>query len=690
MKKKILLIEIGTEELPSRFLHEIYSDFYRNFTKELKFYDISYKMIKQFFTPRRLALQILDIDVTQKISTINKRGPSIKHAYDKNGEFTEIASRWIKSYDIQINQISRFKNEKGEWLSYQIIKKQENIEFLLPKIIELSLKKIIIKKSMRWEINNNKFSRPIRNIVILLDKNIVLGKIFNITSDRFLQNHLSYKEEKIKINHAKDYPEILFKKYNIIADYESRKKSIIQQINSIATEIKGDIKNSDSLIKEVTNLVESPRAFLATFDKKFLKLPKKILIHILEKQQKCFPIYNKKNNIFQYFIFICNTCIENSKKIVLGYERVMHARLSDADFFFQNDRKIKLENHLVFLKKILFQTNLGSMYEKTMRIQSLMKWISNYSGSNKKDSIRAALLSKCDLVTNIVCEFPNLQGTVGMYYALEDKEKKDIAISLKEQYLPSFSGDKLPSTLIGCSLSIADKIDTLSGMFYNGNIPTANKDPFGLRRLSIGILRIILKKHILLDLKRLIKKSLSLYDKNLINNSLVYNKIINFFMIRLFNWYEEKKYNKNIIKSVLSCKHTQIINIDKKIKDLSNFYKLDDSKSILLSIKRISHIIEKEHKNIFGEINIKLIKQPEEITLFNQIENFKINTKNLFLEKKYKEILLKLTEFEKPIQHFFDNVKINHNNLEIRKNRLILLQRIIHIFSKITNFSYLY
>ncbi|QCI22018.1 glycine--tRNA ligase subunit beta [Buchnera aphidicola] len=690
MKEQTLLIEIGTEELPSRFLHKISSCFFENVKKDLKYYNFSYKKIKYFFTPRRLALTILDIDTSDKTFNINKKGPSILDSYDKNGRPTNIANNWAKHCGININEASCLKNKKGEWLVFKKIQKREKIEILLPEIIETALKKISIPKSMRWEFTNQKFSRPIRNIVMLLDNQIIKGRVFNIRSNNLLQNHLCYREKRIKIDSAQEYPSILFKKNNIIANYETRKKNIIENINFIAKKINGFIKYRTELLEEITNLVESPIAYLASFEKIFLNIPKKILIYTIEKQQKCFPIYDIENNLLPYFIFICNINSKDSKNIILGYERVMYARLSDAAFFFHKDRTTKLENYLMSLRNVLFQDGLGSLYEKTIRIQLLVNWISKYSNFNQKDSNRAALLSKCDLVTNMVCEFPELQGTVGMYYALADKEKKDIAIALEEQYLPSFSNDKLPCTLIGCSLSIADKIDTLSGMFFIGNIPTSNKDPFGLKRLTIGIFRIITENNILLDLHDLIKKSISLYNKESIKYSTVYDSIINFFMVRLLYWYKEKKYNINIIKSVLSCQLTQLIDIEKRIQALSFFQKLNDSKSIILSIKRIAHILDKQTENISGDVNTKLIKQVEEIKLFDHIKKFDFITNNLFFEKKYQEILLQIKELEIPINNFFDNIKIYDSNLEIRKNRLILLNKLMKILSKITNFSYLY
>ncbi|WP_284443307.1 glycine--tRNA ligase subunit beta [Buchnera aphidicola] len=690
MIKKTLLIEIGTEELPSRLLYKISSYFHENFVKKLNFYNISYKDIRCFSTPRRLALKVIDIDTTDKFIEIIKRGPSIVHAYDQNGSLTQTAIRWLKHFEININETNRLKNEKGEWLLYKTKKKQEKIELLIPKITESALKNIFIKKYMRWEKNNQKFFRPIRNIVILLNNQTITGNIFNIPSSNLLQNHLSSKENKITIKDARDYPKILFQKNKIIADYAIRKEEIIKNIKETAQKINGCIKNNDFLIEEVTSLVESPTVLLADFEKKFLNLPKQILIHTIEKQQKCFPVYDFKKKLLPNFILVSNINSKKPEKIIMGNQKVMHARLSDAEFFFKNDRKVKLENYLLSLKKVLFQNNLGSLYEKTLRLKTLIKWIAKYNSSNIQDSIRAALLSKCDLVTHIVCEFPELQGTIGMYYALEDQEKKDVAIALKEQYLPAFSGDKLPCTSIGCALSIADKMDTLSGMFYVGNIPSADKDPFALRRLAIGIIRIIIVKNITLNLKDLINKSLCLHHEKNFKNVILSDKIFKFFIKRLFHWYEETGYSIKIIKSVLSYKSTNLIDIHRKIQAISYFIKIENSELIMLSIKRISNILEKENNKITGCINTKLIKEAEEIILFNQIEKFKINTKNLFLEKKYQDILIKIKDFEQPISNFFKKVKVYDTNSKIRLNRLLLLDEIKKIFFTITDFSYLY
>ncbi|AAM67695.1 glycine--tRNA ligase subunit beta [Buchnera aphidicola] len=691
MIKKTFLVEIGTEELPSNILKKIILVFYKNFVDELSFNKILYKNINYFSTPRRLALQIIELDTSEKINEKIKKGPAIKHAFDENGNPTKAAYYWAKSCKINLNQAERLKTKTGEWIIHRIQEKKEKIELLFPKIIEKILKQINLKNTMRWETTNLRFIRPIRNIVMLLDEKIIKSEVFNVPSNNFLYHHISCKEEKIYIKNAIEYPAVLFKKNKIIANYETRKEKIKYEAKKIAKKVDGIIKTNPFLLEEVTSLVESPQALLARFKKDYINyIPKKILIHTIEKQQRCFSIYsnNSKKEILPYFIFISNIKSKKNKEIILGNEKVMHARLSDAMFFLKQDRKRKLENYLPFLKKVSFYNNLGTLYEKTLRLKLLIESISCYTNTiNKNDLIRSAVLSKCDLITQMVDEFPELQGTIGMYYALENKENKEVAIAIKEQYLPSFSGDELPSTPIGCLLSISDKIDTLSGMFAIGETPTPEKDPFGLRRAALGILRIIITKKIPIDLKKIIEISLKIYTFKKVNYSIISKKIIKFFISRLSFFYEKKGYSTKVIKSVLSCKLTEPLDIDKRINAISDLKKIE---SIILIAKRIDNIVKNNHQIISSEIHVELMKKTEEKNLLKEIKIFNSKTKELFIQKKYKEILVEIKKLEKPIDNFFDKVQINHSNFEIRQNRLLLLIKIQKFFLKIANFSYLY
>lgn len=687
--KKTFLVEIGTEELPAKILHDVIICFYEKFINELKLHNIAYKKVDYFATPRRLALKILDIDSSEKTKKILKKGPALKYAFNENGDPTKSACAWAKHLGIEINQASRLINKKGSWLIYYHKQKTENIEILLPKIVDISLKNINIKKLMRWELNNIKFFRPIRNVLMMLNNKTINDKVFNIISNNKLHNHIACKEKQTYLNHAKEYPSVLFKDSGIIADYSCRKETINTKIKKIAKKVNGYIKINYILLDEITSMVESPKALLATFEKKYIEyIPNEVLIYIIEKQQKCFPIYNKEG-LLPYFIFIANIDSKNNDQIILGNEKVMEARLADAIFFLNKDNKIKLLDYLPLLKKVLFYKNLGTLYDKTMRLKLLIKFMSN--NNNEIDLMKSAMLSKCDLVTDMVCEFPELQGTIGMYYAIKNHEKNEISISIKEQYLPSFSKDKLPSSMIGSILSIADKIDTLCGMFLINQIPFPNKDPFALRRAALGIIRIIINKKLSFDLKYLICNSLKIYNKIELNHILIAKKIINFFQSRLLSFYEKQGYTIKVIQSVLSNEITEILDIDKRIKAISDFKETKESQSILLIIKRISNILKMNQQCIDNnKINYNLMQIKEEKILFEKIISFNHDTKKLFIEKNYKKILSRLINFTTPINNFFNQVQINHCNPEVKNNRLILLNKVKKIFFNIANFSYLY
>ncbi|WP_261979783.1 glycine--tRNA ligase subunit beta [Buchnera aphidicola] len=687
--KQTFLVEIGTEELPAKILHNLIILFYENFINELKSCHIKYKKIDYFATPRRLALKILDIDTSEKTKIILKKGPSLKNAFNEDGNPTKFAHSWANHLGIKLNIAKKLKNEKGEWLVYYEKQKQEKIEILLPKMTEKALKKINVKNLMRWDENNSKFFRPIRNILMMLDDRKIDNKIFNINSTNKLHNHLSYKEKKIYLNHVQEYPFILFEHSYIIAEYEARKEKIKKEIKEIAKKMNGYIKINYSLLEEINSIVESPKAFLGTFEIDYIKcIPSEILIYIIEKQQKCFTIY-KDEKILPNFIFITNITPKNNSHIIYGYEKVMKSRLSDILFFLKKDNQKKLLDYLPLLKKVLFYKNLGTLYDKTMRLKSLVNIIS--PNSNKANLTKAAILSKCDLITDMVCEFPDLQGIIGMYYALKNQEKYEIALSIKEQYLPSFSEDTLPSSIIGCILSIADKIDTLCGMFSINQIPLSNKDPFGLRRMTLGIIRIIINKKINLDLNFLIFNSLKIYNKINLDYILISNKIIKFFKLRLLSFYQKKGYNTKVIQSVLFSETTEILDIDQRIMAISDFKKQESSQSTFLIIKRVSNLLKIYNKDLNNiKININLMQKEEEKNLLKSIQKFKNDTKKLFIEKNYKIILSRLKKLENPINNFFNQVQINHDDLKIKNNRLVLLKKLEKIFLKIANFSFLY
>lgn len=686
MFNKTLLVELATEELPSKNLKDIAISFYKNIIQEFKYFNITYKKIEWFATPRRLAIKINSINMNRITKKIKKIGPSLNSSFDSNGKLTKPAISWLNRLSINISQTQRLKNQLGEWLVYNIAPKTENIEYLLPKIISFSIKKINIPKPMKWDETNIKFSRPIRNILILLDDKIIRTNILNIPTNQPIRGHFFMSNFKIKITHAEEYPSILIKKGKVICNYLDRKDKINKEIISSAKKIGGIILHNEQLLEEVTSLVEWPVIFIGSFKKRFLSLPKSAIICTLENIQKCFPIYTPLKELMPFFIFVANIEPENPRSIIQGNERVINSRLSDADFFYKIDRKKELKKYLTDLKKVVFYKGFGSIYDKTKRLKLFIQWIAKKLNINIKKSIKAANLAKCDLMTNMVSEFPEIQGSIGMEYALQDGENKDIAIAIKEHYYPSFSKDKLPSHPISYALAIVDKIDTIVGMFLAGNQPKKDKDPFGLRRLAISILKILIEKKIHINILKLIKKSNSLYNKIESKNSIIDN-IYTFFLNRITSIYLKKGYNTNIIKSITSLKLNFPIDLHNRIIALSDLKNSNNLNLLISTNKRIINILEKFKITQNIDIEDSLIISESEKKLYEELKILKLCIKSNSDINKYDLLLKKMVNLCYAINYFFKQTIIKDDNLKIRYNRLHLLYQIKNTFYKIVNLS---
>ncbi|WP_343192270.1 glycine--tRNA ligase subunit beta [Buchnera aphidicola] len=688
-KQQTLLIELGTEELPAKELYNIHLSFCSNILTQLKLYHIPHGSYTTFATPRRIALKIEQMHTTYTDKTIKKKGPSILNSFDVSGNPSCIALKWAQSCKINIKQAIKIKNNQGEWLYYEKKSQTQETYNILPKIIYTSIKHINLKTKMRWDNYNHKFSRPIRNICTLFGEKIISINIFNLYSNRILRHHLSMQSRKIIIQHAEQYPDILFKHSNIIAHFNTRKEKIKKDITYLAKKHNGILKFSNMLLEEITSIVESPTALIGKFNKKFLQLPHEILVHIMSHQQKYLSMYNETEQLIPYFIFVSNVISNSTQHIISGNEKVLHSRFADAEFFFKNDSKKKLEDYLPKLKHVLFHQKLGSLYDKTCRIQTLIEWIAPYTQANINHSIRAAQLSKCDLVTNMVCEFPDIQGTIGMYYALQNKEINEIAIAIKEQYQPKLSNDSLPSHPIACALSIADKIDTLSGIFGIQEYPKNDKDPYALKRAAIGILRILIKYNIPINLKKLIEISVNLYQSiNEKQNTI--NTTLKFIIKKCYSIYKKTEYDKNIVTSVLICNITTPIDIDARIKAISHFKTLTIYQSLISINKRISNILKKNTIKLNRHIDNNLVINIEEKNVVKIILYLESTIPHLILNYKYKEALININQLNIPINIFFNKIIINHDNIHIKINRLTILDKIKKLFLKIADFSVLF
>ncbi|CAL4319030.1 Glycine--tRNA ligase beta subunit [Buchnera aphidicola (Periphyllus testudinaceus)] len=688
MKQKTFLVEIRIEYIPANILKKISLSFYNKFIKILNIKNINYKKINWFATHKKIAIQIINVKNNNKKKIIIKKGPPTSISYDKFGNLQKPAILWMKKLKIDINKIKKYKKNNSEWLIYKKKKKIKKLKETLPKITKKVIYKLSHPHFMRWNKKNYKFIRPVRNIIMLLNKKIIPFKIFNLQTNNNSQGLELNKKNTIKILHAKNYESILLKKGNIIVNYKKRKKKILKDIRNLTKNSNSYIKINKNLLNEVNSLVEQPTALISNFNKKYLSIPKEIIIYVIEKILKSFPLFKKNGDLKSYFIFIINLQTKNYKNIILGYKSVISSKLQDIIFFLKKDIKTPLKKNKKLLKNVLFYNNLGSLYKKQKRLQKIILFFSKIINFNIKNAFRAASLSKYDIVSNMVSEFPDMQGIVGSYYAKYNNEKKEIYKAIKEQYLPKYENDKLPQTKIGKILSISDKFDNLIGLFLIGKQPKSDKDPFALRRTVIGILKIIITNKISFNLNILIEKIVKIY--NIKKPKLFYKNILNFIINRFNNFYKNEKNIKKIIKSVTNFNKINLFKINKKIKTLINFIKSINSKKILILNKRIDNILKKNHKNYITKINKSLLSNNLEKKIVYKIKKISKKIKKYNKQKKYKNSIQEIINIHSIIEKFFNEIKINHEIKEIKINRLSILKKLKNIFSKIANFSYLY
>ncbi|MBK4775832.1 glycine--tRNA ligase subunit beta [Candidatus Pantoea edessiphila] len=688
MNGKTLLVEIGTEELPPKMLYSLAQLFCKNMMIELNISQLMYQQVLWFASPRRLALKIINLYPYQINRVLEIRGPKLIESFDAKGYITETAKSWLHNNKVLISELETLYTIKGACLIYRKTIKGKKVNLLLPVIIEKALKKIDLPKLMRWGESNIKFIRPIHTITILFGDKLIPCSLLGIKSKKIIYGHRFMGNSKITLINADQYPDILAEKGKVIADYIKRKEIIKTGIEFMAEKLKGQVYINDKLLHEVTSLVEWPVILNANFKKEFLNIPHELLIHIIENIQKYFTIYDTKGKLLSKFILISN--IEsNDRNIVIGNEKVLNSRLEDAEFFFNHDRKHFLADNVVLLEKVVFHKELGSLKDKTERIMLLSKWIAIKISANVEYSLRASLLSKCDLLTRVVFEYPEMQGIMGMHFALCNGEHKDVAFAISEQYRPSFSKDEIPSSVIGCTLSIADKIDTLVGMFGIQQPPKGSKDPLALRRAAFGVLRIIIDKKLPLNLQDLIQESVTIYqDKFVVNN--IVNNILDFMFRRLQNFYVESGYDINIFKAVLSVRPLYPLDFDLRMQALSNFLFLKESNELIVINKRVSNCLIKSNTRLASNlINSSLLKQKEEIELTDYIAKLTVRLQPYFTKGLYIEALIELSKLRLTIENFFNKVKINTHDNNVHINRLTLLSKIRSLFLQIADISLL-
>ncbi len=687
MTTQNFLVEIGTEELPPKALKTLATSFADNVEAELNQAGLSFDKIEWFAAPRRLAVKVLNLATQQPSKEIEKRGPAVSAAFDAEGKPTKAAEGWARGCGITVEQAERIATDKGEWLVHRAKIEGQPTKNLLNDIVANALAKLPIPKPMRWADKTVQFIRPVHTVTMLLGDELIEGEILGVASARTIRGHRFLGEKEFDIQHADQYPQLLREKGSVVADFNERKAEILAKSQAKATALGGVADIEESLLEEVTSLVEYPNVLAAKFEERFLAVPAEALVYTMKGDQKYFPIYDKDGKLLPHFIFVSNINPEDPTAIIEGNEKVVRPRLTDAEFFFKTDLKQKLIDRLPRLETVLFQQQLGTLKDKTDRIEQLAGEIAKQIGADEAKAKRAGLLSKCDLMTNMVFEFTDTQGVMGMHYARHDGEDEEVAVALNEQYMPRFAGDELPKSLVASAVALADKFDTLTGIFGIGQAPKGSADPFALRRAALGALRIIVEKNLPLDLEDLVKKSTALFGDKLTNQNVVAD-VVDFMLGRFRAWYQDEGIAVDVIQAVLARRPTRPADFDARVRAVSHFRTLDSAEALAAANKRVSNILAKADAAI-DEINLTACVEPAEKALAESVLALRTEVQPLIAQGDYTAVLDKLANLRAPVDSFFDNVMVNAEDPALRQNRLAILNTLQSLFLQVADISVL-
>lgn len=683
-----LLIELGTEELPPKSLRKLAESFLANFTEELTKADLAFNSAVWYATPRRLAINITELALAQADKVVEKRGPAVSSAFDAEGKPTKAAEGWARGNGITVEQAERLATDKGEWLVHNAKVEGVETKSLIAAMAQRALDKLPIPKPMRWGNNKTQFIRPVHTATMLLGSELIEGKLLGIKSARTIRGHRFMGLKQFELAHADNYLTELKEKGKVIADYESRKTLIKADAEKAAAKIGGAADIEENLLEEVTSLVEWPVVLTASFEDKFLAVPSEALVYTMKGDQKYFPVFDAAGKLLPNFIFVTNIESKDPAQIISGNEKVVRPRLADAEFFFNTDKKHTLESRLPSLETVLFQKQLGTLKDKVNRISALAAYIAEQTGVNTVDAARAGLLSKTDLMTNMVMEFTDTQGTMGMHYARLDGETEAVALAQEEQYKPKFSGDTVPTAGVSCAVALADKLDTLVGIFGIGQAPKGAADPFALRRAAIGVLRIMVENKLPLDLVDLIAKAQALHGTNL-SNANASDEVLEFLMARFRAWYQDKGIGVDVILAVLARRPTRPADFDSRINAVSHFKGLEASSALAAANKRVSNILAKVERALPTTINANLLTEVAEQALAAKLNELQPQLAPLFANADYQQALTLLAGLRESVDQFFEDVMVMADDDALKKNRLALLNNLREQFLHVADISLL-
>ena len=680
-----LLFEIGCEELPPKTLNKMSKALLDAVVEQLAKLKLSYSSTQYYASPRRLAFMIAELQSKQDDIHTQRFGPPVSTAVDNTGIPTNAAIGFAKSCNTTFENLQTIETPKGKRLAFTIEEKGKLTESLLPQIITTAIKKIPISKLMRWSNHQYAFVRPVHWLLFIYGEKVIDLNLFGKQASNVTYGHRFMSSGPLEVNHVEKYVDILKNNGYVIVDIEQRQQLIKTKLKEIATQKQLNVVIDNDLLDEVSAIVEYPVALYCEFDKDFLRVPQESLITAMQSHQKCFPVIDNNGNLVNGFITISNINSKQPEVVIKGNQKVMAARLSDAAFFYDSDVKIPLEQFNKKLKNVIFQKQLGTVQDKVNRIEKIASYIGHLIGIEEDLIKRAAKLSKADLVTDMVFEFPELQGLMGYYYAKAQGENKNVALALNEQYLPKFSGDNLPKTKVGLCLSLADKIDTLVGIFGIGQKPTGDKDPFALRRAVIGILRILKEESLDINFNDLLYYTKKAYQVKLAPDTI--ELIEQFAMERLKGLYKEEGVEVDVFDSVKSTSPKTIVDFNNRVVAVLAFKEKESSQALAQANKRISNILAKNTLKVSSKVSEQLFQELQEKQLYTQLEENRTAIDSHINNNDYLLAFDVLGTLNQPINLFFENVMVMSDDEAVRQNRLALLEDIHQQFKKVADIS---
>ncbi|MEJ2656310.1 MAG: glycine--tRNA ligase subunit beta [Desulfobacterales bacterium] len=687
---KSLLVEIGTEEIPAGYIEPALESLSWTLLQKMTDARIAYGSAKVFGTPRRLGVEVQNVADKQKSFTSEIMGPPEKVGFDKNGKPTTAALKFAEKVGVSVNALSIKETGKGRYICARVAERGLATRTLLKTILPEVILSTPFPKTMKWAELNIFFARPIHYIVALLGNQIISFGLGDTKSGRYTFGHYFMHPNKIKISSPEEYVKTL-KDAHVYIDFEERRKLVENEINKAAKEVGGQILPDEELIDINKNLVEYPIATAGKFDKEFLEIPGEILITAMRQHQKYFAVVDDNGNLMPNFIAVNNTRTKDMKLVATGHERVLRARLADAQFFFKSDVEESMDEWVERLKGVLFQAKLGSMYEKVQRVQKIAAYLADVSGQKptvKNQLLRAAWLCKADLESQVVYEFPNLQGVMGRNYAFIKKEPKAVAIAIEEHYRPTYSGGPLPETEIGGLLSIADKIDSICGFFSVGLVPTGASDPYALRRQGIGIIQIMNDRGFSFSLRKLIEKSLGIYGiKGAKKIKDMADPIYNFIQNRMTYQLVEEGFSKDVIAAVADADADHVPNVFNRVRALQDLKTAADFEPLAVAFKRAVNIIKKADLPARKKVDEKLFEHESEKALYSAYKDLEGKVADLISKGRFDQALREIARLRDPVDAFFDDVMVMSKDKKIRNNRLSLLWMISELFGLFADFS---